>query len=179
VKGISKRTIESVRFSSLSLKDCLTSNLSLPSPVFQKRAQKLHPDKHPDKESEFLALSEAYQTLSDPELRKIYDRYGEDGVKKHQAQGGRGGGGGGDPFDVFRHFFGGGGRGDDVRKGQTKNFNVEVGLEDMYVSREKEVGWWRAGRFVERTRRRRGVGHRSRELVISFGYSRAGRSEQS
>lgn len=70
-------------------------------------------------------------------MRKIYDRYGEDGVKKHQAQGGRGGGGGGgDPFDVFRHFFGGGGGGgyDEVRKGPTKSFNVEVGLEDLYVS---------------------------------------------
>lgn len=42
----------------------------------------------------------AYEVLSDPEKRKIYDRYGEEGVKQHQAQESQGGGGGfgGDMF---------------------------------------------------------------------------------
>lgn len=31
--------------------------------------------------------------LSDSEKRGIYDRYGEEGLKQHAAQGGRGGGG--------------------------------------------------------------------------------------
>lgn len=35
----------------------------------------------------------AYEVLTDQEKRKIYDRYGEEGLK--QFQGGRGGGGGG------------------------------------------------------------------------------------
>ncbi len=36
--------------------------------------------------------------LSDPEKRKIYDRYGEEGLKQQQQQGG--GGRGHDPFDL-------------------------------------------------------------------------------
>jgi len=46
----------------------------------------------------------AYEVLSDPESRKIYDRYGADGLKQRQQ-------GGGthmhDPFDLFAKFFGG------------------------------------------------------------------------
>jgi DnaJ-class molecular chaperone len=38
----------------------------------------------------------AYEVLSDPEKRKIYDRYGEEGLK--QQGGGGGGGGAGDIF---------------------------------------------------------------------------------
>lgn len=60
--------------------------------AYRRLAQKLHPDKHPEKEQEFVRMSEAYQVLSDDELRKIYDRYGEEGVKRHRA-GQQGGGG--------------------------------------------------------------------------------------
>lgn len=59
--------------------------------AYRRLAQKLHPDKHPEKEEEFVKMSDAYQVLSDEELRKVYDRYGEEGVKRHQA--GRQGGG--------------------------------------------------------------------------------------
>lgn len=38
----------------------------------------------------------AYEVLSDEEKRKIYDRYGEDGLKQHSQ-----GGGGGGPQDIF------------------------------------------------------------------------------
>ena len=46
----------------------------------------------------------AYEVLSDPESRKIYDHYGSEGLKQHQQ------GGGAhmhDPFDIFAKFFGG------------------------------------------------------------------------
>ena len=39
----------------------------------------------------------AYEVLSDAEKRRIYDRYGEEGLKQNE---GRGGGGGG-PQDIF------------------------------------------------------------------------------
>lgn len=43
----------------------------------------------------------AYEVLSDPEKRKIYDRYGEEGVKQHEGQKGGGGGQpGGNLFDM-------------------------------------------------------------------------------
>ena len=100
--------------------------------AYRKRAQKIHPDKHPDKHAEFLELSDAYQTLSDAETRKIYDRYGSDGVKKHQARKDNPHQHAQDPFDIFSRFFGGGGGGGGVRKGPSKAFNVDVDIEDFY-----------------------------------------------
>ncbi len=41
----------------------------------------------------------AYEVLSEPEKRRIYDRYGEEGLKEHEGRGGRGGGGGAQ--DIF------------------------------------------------------------------------------
>ena len=40
----------------------------------------------------------AYEILSSDEKRRIYDRYGEDGLKQHDAHGGGGGGGAADIF---------------------------------------------------------------------------------
>lgn len=52
---------------------------------------------------QFKELAHAYEVLSDPEKREIYDQYGEDALKE-----GMGGGGGmNDPFDIFSSFFGG------------------------------------------------------------------------
>merc|ERR1719219_2690977 len=47
----------------------------------------------------------AYEVLSNPEKRKLYDQAGEQGIK----EGGSGGGGGMNPMDIFDMFFGGGG----------------------------------------------------------------------
>lgn len=60
-----------------------------------------HPDKGGDPEK-FKKLNEAYEILSNPEKRDVYDRYGLEGLKEG------GGGSGGNPFDIFETFFGGG-----------------------------------------------------------------------
>ena len=69
--------------------------------MFLKIALKEHPDKGGDPEK-FKEITVAYEILSEPQKREMYDKYGEEGLK----EGGGDGGGMGDLFD----FFGGGGR---------------------------------------------------------------------
>ena len=78
---------------------------------------KWHPDKNPDRQQEaerrFKEIAEAYDVLSDPQKRKIYDQFGEEGLKGDGGAGGGGMPGGfryefhGDPNEIFRQFFGG------------------------------------------------------------------------
>lgn len=52
---------------------------------YKKMAKKWHPDMHggsDDAKKKFQKISEAYEILSDPKKRKIYDEYGEDGLKE-------------------------------------------------------------------------------------------------
>lgn len=58
--------------------------------VYRKLALQYHPDRNPgDKaaEEKFKEASEAYQVLSDPEKRQLYDRYGMEGLKGTGYQG--------------------------------------------------------------------------------------------
>lgn len=63
---------------------------------------KYHPDKNPEGAEHFKEISFAYEILSDPEKRKIYDKYGYKGLQE---------GGGMDHSDIFSHIFGGMGMG--------------------------------------------------------------------
>ncbi|KAJ3676360.1 hypothetical protein LUZ60_003772 [Juncus effusus] len=53
--------------------------------AYRRLAMKWHPDKNPSDESyaesAFKQISEAYDVLSDPQKRSIYDQYGEEGLK--------------------------------------------------------------------------------------------------
>lgn len=84
--------------------------------AYRKLALKWHPDKNTDNREEaermFKVISEAYEVLSDPEKRKVYDVYGKDGLV-----GGGGMGAGAsfgpsfqfhfmNPNDLFQQFFG-------------------------------------------------------------------------
>ena len=58
---------------------------------YRKKALKYHPDRNQgNKEAEetFKQISEAYEVLSDPEKKKLYDVYGAEGVKQTFSPGG-------------------------------------------------------------------------------------------
>ncbi|EGD73844.1 dnaJ subfamily B member 5 [Salpingoeca rosetta] len=91
--------------------------------AYRKLAMKWHPDrnKSPEANEKFQAISRAYDVLSDPEKRKVYDMYGEEGLNGGAPTGGprtsAGPGGATYTFDaadadrIFRQFFGGMGGG--------------------------------------------------------------------
>jgi DnaJ family protein B protein 11 len=114
--------------------------------AYRKLALKMHPDKVQGNEEEkkaaaqkFADVSHAYEVLTDPEKRKVYDRYGEEGLK----QMGGGGGGGGNPNDIFSQFFGqfGFGFGQEQQEEQTPKGNnvivdLEVSLKDLCLGNQ-------------------------------------------
>ncbi|TKY63503.1 DnaJ-like subfamily B member 1 [Spatholobus suberectus] len=91
--------------------------------AYRRLAMKWHPDKNPnnkkDAEAKFKQISEAYDVLSDPQKRAVYDQYGEEGLKGQvppPGAGGFAGGSDGGPTmfrfnprsadDIFSEFFG-------------------------------------------------------------------------
>eukprot|EP01041_Mallomonas_annulata_P011443 gene11443-23934_t len=98
--------------------------------AYKKMALKHHPDKGGDVEK-FKEISAAVEVLTDPEKRKIYDQYGQEGLERD--------GGGGEHHsadDIFSAFFGGGrgggGRRSGPQKGEDITHPVKVSLEDLY-----------------------------------------------
>jgi DnaJ family protein A protein 2 len=87
--------------------------------------------KHPDKggsEEEFQEIQLAYDTLSDENKRKVYDEYGEEGIKEGMT--------GEEPRDIFDLFTGGGGK-NVKRKTKSVLQEMVVSLEDIFVGKEK------------------------------------------
>ena len=109
--------------------------------AYRKMAMKHHPDRGGD-EKKFKEVTEAYETLSDPQKKQMLDM-GVDPNAQHTSYRQ------GSPFefhfntgnfeDVFGNF-GFGGR--PVRKNKTLNVNIEVALEDILKGRviDAEIG---------------------------------------
>ncbi len=110
--------------------------------AFRKLAMQSHPDRNKDHgaEERFKEINEAYEILSDPEKRAVYDRFGHAGA---QGFGGRGfegfdfGGFG----DIFETFFGGIGtaRRAGPQRGGDLRYSLTISFEDAVFGCEKEV----------------------------------------
>ncbi|XP_061657245.1 dnaJ homolog subfamily B member 5-like [Syngnathoides biaculeatus] len=79
--------------------------------AYRKMALKFHPDKNSeaDAEDRFKEIAEAYEVLTDPEKRSVYDQFGEEGLKSGMSAGGHGNAFRKhfptDPHDTFSSFF--------------------------------------------------------------------------
>ncbi len=110
--------------------------------AFRKLARELHPDvsEHPEAAVRFREISEAYEALSNPETRQLYDRFGHAGLRS----------GGftpthfdlGDLGDLFATFFGNdlfGGREAGRANGADVGAEVEIDLAEAARGVSKTV----------------------------------------
>lgn len=102
--------------------------------AYRKKSLQFHPDKNPDPDASrtFAEINVAYETLSDPKLRGVYDRRGEEGVKQHQKNEAQGGAGGGFGFFGRR-------RAPAERTTPDVVMDLPVSLRDVYLGRVVEV----------------------------------------
>lgn len=112
--------------------------------AYRQAAIKYHPDRNPgNKEAEeyFKQAAEAYEVLSDPEKRRIYDQYGHDGLKSTGFSGFS-------SFDeifesfgsIFEDFFGfGRQRRPRPTKGDDLRYDLEITFEEAASGTEKEI----------------------------------------
>ena len=117
--------------------------------AFRRLARQYHPDLQTDPqqkkkaEEKFKEANEAYEVLSNPELRKRYDVFGHSGGTQGfgGAEGFDIGRGFGDIFgDVFEDFFGGG-RGGRTRQeqGHDLQYNMELSFEEAIDGKEAKL----------------------------------------
>lgn len=121
--------------------------------AYRQAALKYHPDRNPgDKEAEerFKEASEAYEVLSDPQKKSLYDSYGHAGL---EGSGFRGFSGVEDVFssfgDIFEEFFGGSPFGDIFgtsrrshahgRRGADLGHEITITFEESAFGAEREI----------------------------------------
>ncbi len=128
--------------------------------AYRKLAMKYHPDRNPDDkeaEAKFKEANEAYEVLSDPKKRQMYDQFGHAGVDP--SFGGGGGGqysGFGGFEDIFSEIFGAGGAGFSggfsgfggqtsrrPKKGQNTKVQLNLTFEEAVFGTEKQVDYLR------------------------------------
>lgn len=114
--------------------------------AFRTMAKKYHPDvnKSSDAEEKFKEINEAYEVLSDPEKKSMYDRFGHQDPRQ---QGSSGFSGFADFGDIFSEFFGGGFSSGFSQQEQSQDNNiyasVVISFMESIKGTEKQVSFKR------------------------------------
>jgi molecular chaperone DnaJ len=119
--------------------------------AFRKLAQQYHPDvnREPGAEAKFKEVAEAYEVLSDPQKRQLYDQYGHAGVSGAGAGMDFGAFGSfADLFEQFGSIFGTGGGGGrrGPQRGSDLRYDLGLTFEEAAFGTEKvlEIPRWEA-----------------------------------
>src|SRR5215472_14835892 len=112
--------------------------------AYRRLARELHPDVNPDPHTQerFKEITQAYEVLSDPEKRQMYDLGGDPFAGA--AGGAAGFGGAGFPFsDLMDAFFGGGagarGPRSRARRGRNATIRVDLDLAECAFGTTREL----------------------------------------
>ena len=111
--------------------------------AYRRCAMKHHPDRNPGDaaaEASFKECKEAYEVLSEPNRRRMYDQHGHSAFE--HGMGGGAGPGYADMGDIFGDIFGnifGGGAARGPRRGADVGYVIELDLEEAVAGIEKQI----------------------------------------
>jgi molecular chaperone DnaJ len=135
--------------------------------AYRSLALKYHPDRNPgdaEAEERFKEAAEAYEVLSDPEKKRLYDQYGFEGLNSSGFQGGFRDFG--DIFsafgDIFGDIFGGSGGRPGPRHGRDLGLELTIDYVEAYTGCDSKVKIPR----VESCEACAGTGSRSRTRKV-------------
>lgn len=147
--------------------------------AYRRLARRHHPDVNRNDENSgeiFKEINEAYEVLSDPQKRRIYDQYGHQGLDGRYTGPGFGFDGFGDLGgfgDIFDMFFGSGSRTGARRRaagevGSDLRYDLEITLEEAATGVEKNLRLSR----LERCETCDGSGIQPGSSKVECGYCR-------